>query len=356
MDTVDMLTTMTANVSTAGSGHMESGIHPESMYSPIGMMAVILESVLMVLIIGNGLIFAVFHNSEYVRTVSNYYILQLAIADFSVGLLMPVHIAMYIHPYILDNLHVCLFHYTSLLLCQSASISSLVALTFDRFRAVTWPLHYHETLTRKQYIRSVIIVWSIPLTLGFILPMFWHNDWDKVPVKECDMMFVLKLEYICYIMIPAFASCTLVLVCIYFKIFRVAAYHSANIARTEILPSGNNAETPQESQRLLRHMRMVKTGMIVLGGFYLCWLPFMLISGIQAYGGYIHNHTIKYVRNLALFPAIFNSALNPIIYSFRLSTFKLEFAKILRMDLSTGGSDPDLTTRQKGDTKQTLMD
>ena len=142
----------------------------------VGLVAVVLEGLLMVLILlGNGLVLAVYLRSPSLHTVSNFYIIQLAVADICVGALMPMHIVMYLHPrWMTKYLHLCLFRYTSMLLFQSASIASLVALTWDRFNAVVRPLHYHENVTGRGYVRGVVAVWLFPLTLGFLLPMFWH--------------------------------------------------------------------------------------------------------------------------------------------------------------------------------------
>ena len=81
-----------------------------SEYTVVGLAGLAFEIILMFLIcFGNGLVFAAFIRNESLRTLTNYYILQLAIADFGVGLLMPMHIAMYLFPSILQNIDLCMF-------------------------------------------------------------------------------------------------------------------------------------------------------------------------------------------------------------------------------------------------------
>ena len=77
-------------------------------YTVTGIASVCLEVLLMIIIcFGNGLILVAFsRNVNLRRNLSNQYIVQVAVADVSVGMLMPMHIAMYLLPQMLNNIKV----------------------------------------------------------------------------------------------------------------------------------------------------------------------------------------------------------------------------------------------------------
>ena len=118
-----------------------------SSYEPLSVTTiafVLIELLLMLWIcIGNGLVIFVFLKSAKLNSCpSSAFITNLAVSDFLVGIFMALHIAMYLHSEMLQDVHVCILRYVTLLLTQSASVNGLLALTYDRYYAIKWPLHY----------------------------------------------------------------------------------------------------------------------------------------------------------------------------------------------------------------------
>ena len=296
-------------------------------YTQVDVIAVVFEAVLTSFIcFSNSLIFAAFVRNDRLRTIANYYILQLALTDFGVGLCMPLFIVLQLTS-MKQNIHWCMMCFTAVMFFMCSSVMSLLAITWDRFTAITQPLTYHEKLTIKKYIQIVVGVWFIPVVGGVIIPSMWHNSLDDIPFevepKVCDFSSMMKKELLGYISIPWFAAAALVLVGFYARIFQVAKQHLQEIAQRNSIFSDRN------EIKFKGEIRMVRTGATILGAFFLCWAPYIVVLAIQIYGDQAYSTTLIKARKFCLFPAVLNSALNPVIYAYNMVEFKQEFMKIL---------------------------
>jgi len=74
--------------------------HPEFLEdNPWEIPLAIVEGILCVIIlIGNGLVIAAYIRSRRLRTVTHFFLVNLVISDFIVGLTIPVHISTYFIP------------------------------------------------------------------------------------------------------------------------------------------------------------------------------------------------------------------------------------------------------------------
>ena len=281
-----------------------------------------IEGILAFLIcFGNALVMIAFGKCEQLRTTTNYFILHLSVADFSVGFFMPMHMAMYLYPEMLANIHVCIFRYTTLLVTMSASNLCLLAITYDRHTAIFHPLHYEQIMTKTRINLILCGVWVVPLVLALLIPMLWHNPFDEDD-NVCDYTSVLKEEYLAYMSVPCFLITSGIIVFMYARIFHLALKISKEMKLIATNPTESSSKFSQE-------MKLTKTGSIVLGTFFLCWLPFFIITSIQLYANLEESGLFKNMRSSSTFLAILNSAFNPLIYALRMKMFRNEFKKIL---------------------------
>lgn len=290
----------------------------------IGFMAILM----VMMVFGNALVIGAYHRAESLKNVTNFFIMNLAVADFCVGLMMPLHIYLFLDPSILTNINVCLFRYASLIVMQAASVLSLMAISVERYIVLTYALTYENSLTPKRTLVIAFLLWMPPIIVAFIMPMVWHEGWKPGQQQDCDLAKVLKYEWLAYISIPGFSIMALVILLLYIKILLIAKTHANRIHEQQ-----NHIR--QSSDSTFRHnMRMVKTAAIILGTFFVCWIPFFIILIIQVYGNEIENPLLIQVRVYALMLALFNSTVNPVIYAFRLREFRKEFKKMLNIKVS----------------------
>lgn len=111
------------------------------------LLGVILEFIVFMTIAGNVLVlFSVFINRR-LRTTTNYLIVSLAVADLLLGLLvLPFSAILEIqHQWIFGSLFCDIWASTDVLCC-TASILSLCAISIDRYIGVTKPLNHRVRL------------------------------------------------------------------------------------------------------------------------------------------------------------------------------------------------------------------
>ncbi|XP_013382732.1 octopamine receptor 1-like [Lingula anatina] len=289
--------------------------------STLVLTIVICEAILMVVICcGNVLVIAAFYRNAALRTVTNFFILHLAVADTCVGATMPFHIYIFFDRRILGNIYVCVFRYSSITVTLTASVLFLLAIAVDRHVSIVHPLRYHVLMTQSRARIIVTAVWLSSIGFAFVIPMVWHNSWEDIPDRDCDFGKVMPWVYLAWL-VPLFIINTLAILGLYGRIFYIAHERAHRIQRYNTQPR----------LAFTTNLKIAKTAAIVLGLFMLCWYPFYLITAIQVYGGLIYSETWEEWRSYATILAIANSAQNPVVYAFRMKAFRNEFKKLLRI-------------------------
>ncbi len=286
--------------------------------SGIHIFSTVIEVVFFLLIgFGNILVILAVIRSDALKTMTNYFIVQLAVADLLVSAIMPFHIMIFLHRPLLNTMYVCVLRYTTILFSQAISLVCLLAMTFDRFVVITFPLRYHAIMTTTRFAYISVLIWLSAFIFAFLIPSFWHNTLVNLPVCDCDFSIIMKQAYLQYIFLPFFIVYISLMVGIYGRLFQIAKKHIKGI-QTQAGPTKRNFKT-------------TKTCAIVMGTFIACWSPFCLIISIQVYGNQMNNKTLIFARQISGMIAILNSAMNPIIYAARMNTFQKEFKKILHL-------------------------
>ncbi|KAI0215042.1 hypothetical protein LSAT2_032945 [Lamellibrachia satsuma] len=78
------------------------------------------------------------------------------------------------------------------------------------------------------------------------------------------------------------------------------------------------------------HMRSAKTMCIVLGAFYVCWCPYVVLAGLTASYGKHVPRLLRVFRDVAAILIAVNSGLNPCIYAWRNDDFRKAYKKLVR--------------------------
>lgn len=143
---------MTLSNSTTGNISDSSGRSSSTLedLQSLPVLYTLLEcTVAITALLGNLLVIVVFIQDKRLRKRTNFYILSLALSDFLVGLLgIPSAILTRIGiPR--DAFHGCLTMLSLLVVLCTISILNLVAVSFDRFWAILFPLNYHQKMSSK---------------------------------------------------------------------------------------------------------------------------------------------------------------------------------------------------------------
>ncbi|XP_063076460.1 histamine H3 receptor-like [Engraulis encrasicolus] len=156
-------------------------------------LGVMMGTLVVVTVAGNALVIFAFKVDKSLRRQSNYFFLNLAISDFLVGAFcIPVYI-----PYILSGRWMLgrglckLWLVMDYLLC-TASVFSIVLISYDRFLSVTQAVSYRakQGMT-KHAIGKMVAVWVLAFLLYGPAILFWDQVSGRscVPPDECFAEF-----------------------------------------------------------------------------------------------------------------------------------------------------------------------
>ena len=273
--------------------------------------------------LGNLLVCLAIATNSRLRRASNYLLFSLAIADLIVTLgCEPLLLEVIIQRTFFDECTGRLQRTYSLLsqISCSSSVLHMVAISFDRFVAVVFPLRYKEFIKNCGLRVMLILPWSIPIlarVLMSILP----------PASYPGHFIGLGTFALSYFFIFFF----------YFLIVVFLIHHRRT--RKQL-----GARTLSVKVTSSREVRVACTLAIAISVFTACWVP--LITVFFATGKLIINRNgslLMWLRTLALS----NSAMNFLIYSAKIRDFKDAYIDIFRKMLHLKRSRLTVSRTQK---------
>eukprot|EP00058_Branchiostoma_floridae_P010357 XP_002595845.1 hypothetical protein BRAFLDRAFT_61026 [Branchiostoma floridae] len=114
------------------------------------------------------------------------------------------------------------------MLC-TASIFNLVAISIDRFYAVTWPVRYSKHKSNTRLAITITLVW----TLSFVIcaPLLFGSNYPAKGERTPEMCGIFNNNYMIYSsMCSFFIPCTAMLV-LYYKILKKIKERSKKMAK-----------------------------------------------------------------------------------------------------------------------------
>ncbi|XP_077580137.1 histamine H3 receptor isoform X2 [Stigmatopora nigra] len=340
---------MEVHIQPNSSSVCDSDDGPERVQSSPGysgavfvILMAMMVTLVVVTVLGNALVMFAFKVDKSLRRQCNYYFLNLAISDFLVGAFcIPVYI-----PYILTGRwmlgrRLCkLWLVMDYLLC-SASVFSIVLISYDRFLSVTRAVSYRASQSLSHpAITKMILVWVLALVLYSPAIIFWELvvGRSRVPKEECFAEFYhswrrlrcreahLNLQ----INGPAPTQGEGIPLSHNWGTGRKLAMRgsihspgsSPNLGKADA--SSGRAAHPN---RLSRDKKIAKSLAIIVCVFAICWAPYTLLMIIRAAcrGRCIPHHWYE----VTFWLLWLNSAINPFLYPLCHSSFRRAFAKIL---------------------------
>ncbi|XP_026481256.1 histamine H2 receptor-like [Ctenocephalides felis] len=298
-------------------------LHPFTVQSNYIFWSMIDGFLMLTILSGNTLTILALRLSRRLRSaISNQFVLSLAVSDLIVGMTLPYHLAFYVGSDLGKDKAWCLLRFVLITLGCCLSIWNLIAIAVDRYIAIVHPLHYGRYMT-KTVARSILgLGWLMGLIICS-MPLYWNN-WASA--RACELAEVLPTYFIAGVITPSFSLIWMVMLVVYWRIWREAAGHARRLRAT-----AHNG-TPSD-------WKSVQVVLLILGSFSVCWLPFFVVACAQAFT--CHNESSPTVYKAAFSLAISNSGLNPLIYAWKNSNFRRAFAQLIRC------RNPDLVEQQR---------
>ena len=314
-------------------------------------------SITILIITGNTFVLLATWRERSLHQPNKYFIACLAVADLLVGIFIGSVKAYRLNPGYKVQLsdistHFCRFMVWIDTLALTASVYTLMFVSFDRYLKISKPLRYRSRMTTSKSLKIIFIIWLISTAFatyaatpdsgskGFLITGgdLCYDYYSKTSTKIKGYNTFL---FISVILLPA-----IVILIMYARIFVVV--HK----RQKMLRNGELGETStgQNQRSVLRQdLKIVRMLLIVVGVFFFCWLPLSITALLSFYidpnpfENWSFRLQIICERVVLLLPLI-NSLCNPIIYACLDQTyreaFKHLFQKMLYRTRSNGQQTP----------------
>ncbi|CAF2991928.1 unnamed protein product [Rotaria sp. Silwood2] len=300
---------------------------------------------------GNLLVIIAFIREPTIRTYSNYFSLNLSIADLLIGLIC---IPLYAHKFIFGQwylgYHLCKLWLVFDYVVGSASTLCIVVISYDRYQMVSKGLNYLSDTSIRRALKFVFGTWIVAiLNYGPAIIL-----WDWLPSSEpyqyriCGPPFAKNFPYLVTTAFveffgPFFSLTTLNLL-VYLNIRqRSRGIISKNVIKLKSNASdGNLTDKNKEKDRkknfpvsyskstsLARDRKAAKNLFILVFAFVICWCPYTLLTLIRALCKYEDKCISSIIYEVTFWLLWLNSTINPLLYSFLHVKFREAFYRIL---------------------------
>jgi hypothetical protein len=267
----------------------------------------------------NSLLLHAYHKHPELLSPTHLLILNQGITDLLSCLVVPFYAYMNYTAsgirVMSDEKLVCLVGLFSIMLTMWSSVFNLLLLSIDRLTTIQFPYHYARLVNEPRVKVVIFMLWTSMVTL-LMIPMFGLNTWR--PNGQCIASSVLPEAYF----MNVFLFLTF-LVLILVALINLAICGIV-IRKRRVLPSG--AEPPEPGQK--SQYKLTKMLLIVVGVFYLCWLPYVLTSATPLLLTTVPSWLPMLVE-CAKAPVVVNGAVNPLIFAWKNAALRKVFKKTL---------------------------
>ncbi|KAG7485416.1 somatostatin-like receptor [Solea senegalensis] len=282
------------------------------------MTAVISLTVFMVGLTGNTLAIYVVLRYAKMKTVTNIYILNLAVADELYIIGLPFLTTQNVLSYWPFGSFLCRVVMTADSMNQFTSIFCLTVMSIDRYLAVVHPIR--STKWRHPRVAKAVsaAVWALSFVV--VLPVVIFSDVQEV-FNSCNMIWpepkaVWSTAFILYTATLGFFGPLLIICLCYLLIVVKVKSSRARVGFTK----------RRRSERKVTRMVVV-----IVVVFVLCWLPFFIINIINLVVIIPESSVTAGIYFFAVILSYANSCANPVLYGFLSDNFKQCFKKVLCM-------------------------
>ncbi|KAM5284311.1 neuropeptide FF receptor 2 isoform 1-T2 [Hipposideros larvatus] len=299
--------------------------------------------------VGNTVVCFIVMRNKHMHTVTNLFILNLAISDLLVGIFcMPITL--------LDNIiagwpfgsTMCKISGLVQGISVAASVFTLVAISVDRFRCVVYP--FKPKLTVKTALVIIVIIWVLAIAImspsaimldvqeeiyyrvklnsqNKTIPVYWcREDWPSMEMRKVYTTVLFASIYLAPLsfIVIMYGKIGLVL-------FRMTVPHTGK----------QNQEQWQVVSK--KKQKVIKMLLIVALLFILSWLPLWTLMMLSDYADLSPSELQLiniYIYPFAHWLAFCNSSINPIIYGFFNENFRRGFEEAFHLQLCQKGAKP----------------
>ncbi|XP_005099999.1 dopamine receptor 2 [Aplysia californica] len=229
---------------------------PQALQLKHPALGVLLASFSFIVVTGNMMVIVAVAREMYLRTVTNYLIVSLAVADVMVGgVVMPFSISqeMTYERWLYGQAWCDLWHSLDVL-ASTASILNLCVISLDRYWAITDPIAYPTNMSNHKVCLLIALVWACSAGISFPAIAWWRQVQAVMDTGKCQ--FTTDSAYLIISSVVSFYIPTFIMMFVYAKIYRAA------LAQTEGIKCGSKvtADCPRGDDGELMTLRIHRGG------------------------------------------------------------------------------------------------
>ncbi|XP_009554497.2 5-hydroxytryptamine receptor 6 [Cuculus canorus] len=301
---------------------------------------------------GNFLLILLIITQRSLRNTSNYFLVSLFMSDLMVGLVvMP--------PAMLNQLYgrwvlwrdFCSLWYSFDVMCCSASILNLCVISLDRYLLIISPLKYKLRMTSCRALWLILATWTLAALASFLpIKMGWHklefevrslNITSQGEKEQCQLLVSLPYALIASCLtffLPStaisFTYCRILLAArkqavqvasLASNMATITDETTLQVPRTPSEPMAGRESRRFANKHSKKALKASLTLGILLGMFFVAWLPFFITNVTQAVCSCVPAGFFDILTWLGYC----NSTMNPIIYPLFMRDFKRAMGKYL---------------------------
>ncbi|KAI5102068.1 adenosine A2a receptor b [Silurus meridionalis] len=144
--------------------------------------------------------------NKKLRTVTNYFLVSLAAADFFVGTLAIPCAIMSDLGFPHNNIDLCTAIVFMLIMLTQTSVFSLLAIAIERYVAILFPFHYQSLLKPRNARLVIVLTWLLSFLLSLVPLQGFQNRFRHITYCffPCvvDMTFMVYFNFFGCVLIP----------------------------------------------------------------------------------------------------------------------------------------------------------
>ncbi|XP_037530822.1 neuromedin-K receptor-like [Nematolebias whitei] len=288
----------------------------------LALWSVAYVTALAVAVVGNLVVVWIIVAHKRMRTVTNYFLLNLAVSDACTAAFNSLINFVYAAhgQWYFGELY-CRFHNFFPVTAVFASIYSMTAIALDRYTAIIHPLK--PRLSSKATLGVIFCIWSLAVVLAS--PLCYFSSTRTLPGRT-----------FCYVAWPRTADDPFTYHIIVTVLVYVLPLAVMGVTYTIVGVSLWGSEVPGDSSdnyhaQLSAKRKVVKMMIIVVVTFALCWLPYHVYFIVTGFNKRLVKW--KYIQQVylsVLWLAMSSTMYNPIIYCCLNSRFRAGFKQVFR--------------------------
>ncbi|XP_072030045.1 G-protein coupled receptor 54-like isoform X1 [Amphiura filiformis] len=318
----------------------ECGHPPLTMHAYI--VPVILALITLIGLVGNSIVvFVIFYQGQ-LKTVTNYYIVNLAITDLAFLIACaPFTAALYATKDWMFGRFMCKFVFYLQQMTAQTTCITLVLLAIDRYKIIMHPIESLYKRTEKRFCFVVLVIWissgllAAPLISVFDLKVeliecehllvYCTEQWEVWETKQFKFDFWHR-SYVIYTALVIYVIPLLVISVCYSIIL-------SHLWKQELPTDDSEAVLYQKRVVYRRRRTVTRMVLAVMFAFAICWFPIHVMNIWSRFDPcfyiYHDNSLVTAMMGVAHGLIYLNSSINPILYAILGGNFRHHLRQML---------------------------